>query len=221
MTVIELDKVNRRYRRLKRKVEAQLRDLQQQRQQQLAPSRLYLPIPWQPIVYEQPVAMYKIVAAQGGQFTSVFDSRVVYQLQQWTYARCGCSSGVAWPPLWSCIYAFPTAKQARSAVFPRGSQQQKGARVLCQVTVQGKGYVHPDGRVAVSCLRLDGLLEYLPKGPAEKVVSLDYCSPIGADSSSGGAHVAPYSSVRGTSRVQPPAVQLVASLQQAAWEVEA
>jgi len=94
-------------------------------------------------------------------------------------------------------------------------------QVLCQVTVQGKGYVHPDGRVAVSCLRLDGLLEYLPKGPAEKVVSLDYCSPIGADSSSGGAHVAPYSSVRGTSRVQPPAVQLVASLQQAAWEVEA
>jgi len=56
-------------------------------------------------------AAMQIVAAQGGQFTSVFDSRVVYQLQQWTYARCGCSSGVAWPPLWSCIYAFPTAKQ--------------------------------------------------------------------------------------------------------------
>lgn len=93
-------------------------------------------------------------------------------------------------------------------------------QVLCQVTVQGKGYIHPDGRVAVSCLRLDALLEYLPKGPAEKVVSLDYCSPIGANSSSGGAHAAHYNSMRGRSRVQSPAVQLAASLQQAAWEVE-
>lgn len=40
-------------------VEAQLAALQQQRAQQLAPSRLYLPIPWQPIIYEQPVTMYK------------------------------------------------------------------------------------------------------------------------------------------------------------------
>lgn len=40
-------------------VEAQLAALQQQRVQQLAPSRLYLPIPWQPIIYEQPVTMYK------------------------------------------------------------------------------------------------------------------------------------------------------------------
>jgi hypothetical protein len=40
-------------------VEAQLAALQQQRAQQLAPSRLYLPIPWQPIIYEQPVTMFK------------------------------------------------------------------------------------------------------------------------------------------------------------------
>lgn len=59
-------------------------------------------------------AALQIVAAQGEQFTSVFDSRVVYQLQQWIYARCGCSSGVAWPPLWSCMYAFPTAQQVSS-----------------------------------------------------------------------------------------------------------
>lgn len=40
-------------------VEANLEALQQQRKQQLAPSRLYLPVPWQPVVYEQPVTMYK------------------------------------------------------------------------------------------------------------------------------------------------------------------
>lgn len=40
-------------------VEAKLQALQQQRVQQLAPSRLYLPIPWQPVVYEQPVTMFK------------------------------------------------------------------------------------------------------------------------------------------------------------------
>jgi hypothetical protein len=42
-------------------VELQLQDLQEQRLQQLAPSRLYLPVPWQPVVFEQPSTMYKVV----------------------------------------------------------------------------------------------------------------------------------------------------------------
>lgn len=142
-----------------------------------APRMLFLPL-------RSAALLAQVVAAQGGQFTSVFDSRVVYQLQDWTYARAGCSSGDAWPPLWSCLYAHPSANQvcccwaapcqlgaatqslqlsstrrsvvimhactplctsscagpppypplcihvqARSAVFPRGSEQQKGARV--------------------------------------------------------------------------------------------
>lgn len=36
--------------------------LQEERIQQLAPNRLYLPIPWQPMVYEQPVTMFKVCA---------------------------------------------------------------------------------------------------------------------------------------------------------------
>jgi hypothetical protein len=40
-------------------VEQQLQGLQQQRVDQLGPTRLYLPIPWQPIIYEQPVTMFK------------------------------------------------------------------------------------------------------------------------------------------------------------------
>jgi predicted amidohydrolase YtcJ len=59
----------------------------------------------------------------------VFDSRVAYQLQEWTHARSGCGSKSGWPPLWSCMYAYPSEAEARHAVFPRGSQQQKGARV--------------------------------------------------------------------------------------------
>jgi hypothetical protein len=57
----------------------------------------------------------QVVAAQGGQFTSVYVSRVVYQLHDWTHARNGCSSGEAWPPLWSCLYAFPSAEQVCTA----------------------------------------------------------------------------------------------------------
>lgn len=56
-------------------------------------------------------------------------------------------------------------------------------QVLCQVTVQGKGYLHPDSKVAASRLRLDRLLEYVPKGPSERVVSVHYSSII--DSSGG------------------------------------
>lgn len=59
------------------------------------------------------LCLHQVVAVQGGLFTSVFDSRVVYQLQDWTYARAGCSSSDAWPPLWGCLYAHPSANQVR------------------------------------------------------------------------------------------------------------
>eukprot|EP00775_Hariotina_reticulata_P010743 gene10743-10899_t len=117
----------------------------------------------------------KVVAVQEGGFTSVFDQRVKYQLQQWTHARCGCC-GEAWPPLWSCLYAFPTAAQARSAVFPRGSHQQHGARVLAQVKVAGRGYQHPDGRLAVASVMLERVLEYMPKlkSSSQQLVHLEF-----------------------------------------------
>lgn len=72
------------------------------------------------------------------------------------------------------------------------------------MTVQGKGYLHPDGRVAVSRLRLDALLEYIPKGPSERVVSVDY--------SIGGQ---PRSSSRVTAKLCEGGV--AAELQHAAW----
>lgn len=56
----------------------------------------------------------QVVAAQGGQFTSVYDSRVVYQLRERTLARSGCSnSSASWPPLWSCLYAYPSEHQVQ------------------------------------------------------------------------------------------------------------
>lgn len=77
--------------------------------------------------------------------------------------------------------------------------------MLCQVTVQGKGYLHPDGRVAVSSIQLDDMLAYIPKGPAERVVSVHY--DVAGQRSSGGS-----------GRV--PAVQLVPELRAAAWDVD-
>jgi hypothetical protein len=65
--------------------------------------------------------------------------------------------------------------------------------------VQGKGYLHPDGRVAVSRLRLDALLEYIPKGPSERVVSVDYSIGGQPRSSSSRLHA------HGASAVQLPA----------------
>eukprot|EP00878_Enallax_costatus_P014119 GHUV01014768.1.p1 GENE.GHUV01014768.1~~GHUV01014768.1.p1 ORF type:complete len:166 (+),score=39.23 GHUV01014768.1:253-750(+) len=157
-------------RTLMLQVERKLKQLQQQRAEQLSPSRLYLPEPWQPVEIKNPVTMYKVLAAQDGKFTSVYDKAVQYVPQQWTYARSGSSSGCGWPPLWSCMYAYQDKHQARETVFPRGSQQQHGARVLVRVQVKGKGYQHPDGRVAVSALYVEKVLEYVPKGPADRLI---------------------------------------------------
>jgi hypothetical protein len=78
-------------------------------------------------------------------------------------------------------------------------------QVLFRVTVRGKGYLHPDGRVAVSGIRLDDLLAYIPKGPAECVVSVNYDVARQQGSSS--------------SAVRAPAMQLVPDLRAAAWDV--
>jgi hypothetical protein len=41
-------------------VHQQVQQLQQQRQEQLAPSRLYLPPSWQPAVFKQPTPMFMV-----------------------------------------------------------------------------------------------------------------------------------------------------------------
>jgi hypothetical protein len=108
-------------------------------------------------------------------------------------------------------------------------------QVLCQVTVQGKGYLHPDGRVAASCLRLDRLLEYVPKGPSERVVSVHYSSTRGSSGGVSERSSECLSEQRGgstgvsrggardgqrSSSAAVPAMRLVQELQEAAWGVE-
>lgn len=88
-------------------------------------------------------------------------------------------------------------------------------QVLCQVTVQGKGYLHPDGKVAVSRIRLEDLLEYLPTGPAERVVSVNYDTAEQRSSRNSRLVAGERSSV---GRI--PAMQLVPELRAAAWDVE-
>lgn len=99
------------------------------------------------------------------------------------------------------------------------------------MTIQGKGYMHPDGMVAASRLRLDKLLEYVPKGPSERVVSVAY-SAAEAYSSSDVLSVGS-SEGRGASRgraregysqrssgAAAPPMRLVQELQEAAWEAD-
>lgn len=95
-------------------------------------------------------------------------------------------------------------------------------QVLCRVTVQGKGYLHPDGRVAVSGIRLDQLLQYVPKGPTDKVVSsLSYDDAIGrASIRTAGVTLVEQQQQRESRTGRPPAVQLVRQLEEAAWDVE-
>lgn len=112
------------------------------------------------------------------------------------------------------------------------------------MTVQGKGYQHPaDGKVAVSRIRLDRVLEYVPKGPSECVVSVNYdavslsaAAEGGASAMFGGRSRGADERVRGSGggggvggvgsrmRVQqqsPPPMRLVAALQEAAWDADA
>lgn len=125
------------------------------------------------------------------------------------------------------------------------------------MTVQGKGYLHPNGKVAVSrlrlvpsrfllllvccswlhsqggtpishqqlcfhactsllphCRRLDDLLEYVPTGPAERVVCVNY------DAAAAKAAEQDDALRRSSgSRVAVPLMRLVPELRAAAWSV--
>jgi len=105
-----------------------------------------------------------VIAVVDGKFVSVYDGRTEYVLSKWTFAGSGTQEG--WPGFWSCLHAYPSLEQAKAAVFPGSSKHKKGARVLVRVTARGKGFYHPDeDRFAVSGLRTEEILEYVPAGP--------------------------------------------------------
>lgn len=63
-------------------VHAKVQQLQQQRREQLEPSRLYLPAPWQPVVFKQPTAMYMVRMMQQQQQEPHIVTRVQQQVTQ-------------------------------------------------------------------------------------------------------------------------------------------
>lgn len=97
---------------LQHQCDGRLARLLEQRASQLAPSDMYLPPQWRPVTLTHPVTLYKVVAAAGGRFVSVFDGAVAYPPGQWVHARHagGCGGG-AWPPLWSCMHCCETPEQ--------------------------------------------------------------------------------------------------------------
>lgn len=47
-------------------------------------------------------------------------------------------------------------------------------QVVAHVQVLGKGYSHPDGRVAASAVLFNEVLQYVPQTPKERIACLDY-----------------------------------------------
>ncbi|WIA37158.1 hypothetical protein OEZ86_014118 [Tetradesmus obliquus] len=171
---MELQQARDDCQRHKCKVHQKVEQLQHQRQQQLAPSRLYLPPPWQPAVFKQPTPQFMVLAAEGCSFVALHDSRLQFTPQRWTYGPADCRG--AWPPLRACMRTYTTAAQAMAAASSqRGSSNAKGARVLARVLVKGRGYTHADsGCVAVPSLLFDAVLEYVPQTPKERLMAVDY-----------------------------------------------
>lgn len=129
----------------------------------------------------------------------------------------------------TCVCASATARcvYVRGCMLSPHYPSPPCCQVLCHVSVQGKGYCHPDGRVAVSHLRLNAFMEYLPKGPSDKVVALRYdrdgTHTLQTSSSSslqavqhGGLAAAAQAPMAGST-----VLQLTPELQEVAWDVEA
>ncbi|KAI8473545.1 MAG: hypothetical protein J3K34DRAFT_410444 [Monoraphidium minutum] len=156
------------YAALRRKAGARLEALQRDRRAQLRPGAALVPPEWRTLVLAAPKVLYKVVAASGGRFVSVFDGSVVYEPQRWVHARHGGGCGEAlWPPLWSCMFCFETPQQALGASFPAGSKHARGARVLLRVQARGHAYAAPGGRWAVGGLFVERVLRYCPVGPRD------------------------------------------------------
>eukprot|EP00877_Chromochloris_zofingiensis_P010814 jgi/Chrzof1/5987/UNPLg00834.t1 len=132
--VSDITQARQEYQDDREKVHAELQQLQQEVAARLYPD-IYLPVDWEPTLIQQPTTFYKVVAAVGSRFVSVYDGSVEYQVAKWTYARHGCGDAESpgWPPLWSCMFAYKTRREALKIAFPPNSKHLKGARVLLKV----------------------------------------------------------------------------------------
>lgn len=151
------------YALLKRGVRADLDRLCLEQCVQLRPSLVYLPDHWRPVMLQQPITLFKVVATAGGRLVSVFDGSVDYVLKKRALARHGgaCNS-LLWPPLWSCMHCFETEDQALAARFPTSSRHLRSGHVLIRVTAQGHAYASSGGRWAVSDLLVEEVLHHTP-----------------------------------------------------------
>lgn len=106
--------------RHKCKVHQKVEQLQHQRQQQLAPSRLYLPPPWQPAVFKQPTPQFMVLAAEGCSFVALHDSRLKLDVRP-RRLQGGLAAAVG---LHAHLHDSSTGHGC--SVFPARQQQCKG-----------------------------------------------------------------------------------------------
>ena len=112
---------------------------------------------WERQFITEPVRLYKVVAAVDGKMLSIWDGQTSYHLGKRHLAKCGAS---AWPPLFSCYFAFESPEKAINARFPSSSKLSDAPRVLIEIEALGRSYHHKlgDGMWAISDFKMVSIL---------------------------------------------------------------
>ena len=119
---------------VRRGVQGKIEQLQRKRLLNLYPT-LYVPPGWQPAVLEPPAVMFKVVAAAGGSFWSVYDGSTEYRVGKTTHTKHGAS---CWPALWGCFFAFPTLEQVGGQLCAgRACHAQRGGASAARAYMHG------------------------------------------------------------------------------------
>jgi hypothetical protein len=102
-----------------------------------------------------------VVAAVGGRLLSVYDGRYEYKLHVWNASSVGAH---AYPPLWACLWTYPSLREALGAAFPPDSALLDAPRALLRVQVRGRGFRRTaDGVHVLSQLLATEVVTHLPR----------------------------------------------------------
>ncbi|GAX78036.1 hypothetical protein CEUSTIGMA_g5478.t1 [Chlamydomonas eustigma] len=125
--------------------------------------------PWGHVYLSMAHTFYKVVAAVGDRFLSVYDGSTPYCLGRWTCAKQG---GASCPPLSACLYAFSNADEAANATFPSWSRLKRFPKVVIEVRAEGHSFMNKDvqGMWALSKVRMVSIVTALTA-----VRTLDIC----------------------------------------------
>ena len=96
---------------------------------------------WEQLAIQTPIKLYKVVSCWDGKLFSIWDGQTSYELGRWHQSKCGAT---AFPPLWSCYFAFESHNEAVMARFPPTSKLLNAPRVVIEIEAMGKAYKRGD-----------------------------------------------------------------------------